>query len=442
VLTALAVLAVSCTDRANPTGPTQGPKPGEPKGPTGEPITSLALECRADVKAKTVSCGDPDAGQDGGPSRIIIGDNTNALWVHLTSSNVDYDAGTGAFTFNVTVQNLLPNPQALGTTNAETLAPDPAGIRVFMFQDPAVTSGSGAITVVNHDGTDLFTAADQEFWRYSTVLQAYQTSAPKTWQFNMPATVTGFTFKVQVSAAVPYPNGYVEVQGNPNVRSGNDRTLTAILRDSLMQADPTPVVFSWTSGSPTTASIASPGPSALVHGLRAGTVTMSVATNEGVPRTGEFDMTVAPIRRTWTAAAATTDWHTGGNWSPDNIEPQPADTAVVPSAPSGGLLFPVLAANVTIGGLEVGDSPAQVNIGAFDLTATGDVTTGTLGGLVDGTVGRVILAGTARTVAGTFPRVRVTGTYSLTANMLLDNNLRVESGRLRTTGFRIRVNNP
>jgi hypothetical protein len=146
---------------------------------------------------------------------------------------------------------------------------------------------------------------------------------------------------------------------------------------------------------------------------------------------------LTPVRRTWTGATST-DWHTAANWS-GGVVPAATDTAVVPAAVSN---FPALAANVSIGGVEVGDAPARIDLGAFDLTATGDVTTGTLGGMVTGTVGRMILAGTARTVVGSFPRVRVTGTYSLNGNLTVNHNLRVEAGRLRSTGFLIRVDNP
>ena len=141
------------------------------------------------------------------------------------------------------------------------------------------------------------------------------------------------------------------------------------------------------------------------------------------------------VRRTWTGATST-DWHTAANWS-GGVVPAATDTAVVPAAVSN---FPALAANASIGGVEVDDG-ALINVGAFDLTASGDVTTGTVGG-VTGTTGRMILTGTARTAVGILPRVRVTGTYSLAGNLTVSQRLVVQSGRLRNTGFLIRVDNP
>ena len=65
------------------------------------------------------------------------------------------------------------------------------------------------------------------------------------------------------------------------------------------------------------------------------------------------------------------------------------------------------------------------------------------GGMITGTVGQLVLAGpTSHTVAGTFPRVLVTGRYNLDGNVLLNNRLRIQGGRLRNTSFRVRVNNP
>ena len=66
---------------------------------------------------------------------IIGGQNVN---VKLTSSNVAYNSGTGRFTFDVTVQNLIPQP--LGTTDGTTLAP--GGVSVFFTSGPTVTDGT------------------------------------------------------------------------------------------------------------------------------------------------------------------------------------------------------------------------------------------------------------------------------------------------------------
>ena len=148
---------------------------------------------------------------------------------------------------------------------------------------------------------------------------------------------------------------------------------------------------------------------------------------------------VAGVTRTWTAGAATTDWFTNGNWSPAAV-PMHLDSVVIPSAPAGGTIFPQLTANVNIGGVSVQDNPALINLSSFNLTATADVQT-TLSGQITASVGRVFLAGVAKQVGGNLPRTTVTGTYSLTSNLAVNNQIRVQGGRLRNTSFRVRINN-
>ncbi len=60
-------------------------------------------------------------------------------------------------------------------------------------------------------------------------------------------------------------------------------------------------------------------------------------------------------------------------------------------------------------------------------------------GGITSTAGRLILTGTARDLTGVVPRLRVTGTYTLTGNVTTIAPLQVQSGRLRNTAFRIRV---
>jgi hypothetical protein len=79
-----------------------------------------------------------------------------------------------------------------------------------------------------------------------------------------------------------------------------------------------------------------------------------------------------------------------------------------------------------------------VSLGAFDLNASGDVTT-TNSGAINNSSGRLFLSGISRTVGGTLPTIRVTGTYSLSANITTKAPLRVDLGRLRNSLFRIRT---
>lgn len=390
-------------------------------------IRLLAAECRASVRQVKVECGAPSVVAGISPDLIVGGQNQ---YVELTSSNVSY-VGT-AFTFNVALRNLIPQP--MGTTNDATLAPDPAGIKIFFQTAPTVTDGEGTITVVS-DGTGTFTNADQHYYQYNNVLERFEVSAPKTWQFNIPATVNTFAFTVLVSAPVPWPDGYIDVTGAQEMRY-DARQFAATVRTAVGNPVPgTPIT--WSSSDTTLAMVDAAG---LATPKRAGLVrVIANAVLNGMPVTGDTTSVVRPIRRMWTGAAGTTSWTDNNNWIPA-IAPTATDTAVVTD--SVATLFPVLTQNQQIGGLfveyrSVGPLPT-VDIGPFDLTASGDVLAGT-GTSVTGSSGRLTLSGTARTVGGTFPRVRVTGTYSLVANLTVKAPLRSELGRIRNDKFRIRA---
>lgn len=427
-----ALVLSACVDRDNPAAP--GRPPGvDPARPPAEPVLLQAIDCEADMRTRQVRCRNR-AGGDGLPSYLIVGGQNT--YVTLSSANPNYDAGTGAFTMDVTVRNLIPQP--LGTADSTAaLAPDANGVRVFFSTPPVATAGSGAIDVVE-DGQALFLSAGQDYYQYNTVLEQFEVSAPKTWQFNVPSTVETFTFAVLVAAAVPWPDGYVLITGNFNVRSGSDRQLTARAYNVVGEEDPAATSFTWMALDSTRAEVDAAG---LTHGQRAG-ATQIVATEVGGPaRHGTVVMNVAPIRRTWTGAAGVTNWENGANWLPDSIPPQPTDTALVDDV--AATIFPVLTQNESVGGVEVLDATPggvvpTVDLSAFNLEASGSVMT-TNSASITNTVGRLFLTGIAQTVEGTLPFVTVTGTYSLSGNILTRASLRVQGGRLRNTSFRIRT---
>ncbi|HEX8693173.1 MAG TPA: Ig-like domain-containing protein [Longimicrobium sp.] len=446
-LAGLAILAAACTDRSDPVGPTPPGGPGGPVAPPKDPSLIQVVQCRADVRAKTVSC-DPAAPQgDKAPRYLIVGGQ--GVFVKLTSSNVNYDSPTQAFTFDVTVQNLIPQPLGTADTTA-ALAPDANGVRVFFHQGPTVTSGTGTITVVG-DGTDNFTATGQPFYKYSTVLTQGQISAPKTWQFNMPPSVGSFSFLLYVAAAVPYENGYVEIQGNFNVRAGLERQLTPILRTVVGTVDDDPVTYTWLSTDSTRAKVNGTG---LVHGLRFGTTDIAVFSSDG--RRGKKPMNVSRVRRYWTGAAGVANWENGANWLPDSVKPEPQDTAVVTDTlPVAGTPYPALFQNESIGGIEVedltpGGTIPSISLGSFNLTASGSVCTNSgpcAGPVVFGSAsitsssGSLVLVGVAQTMRGVFPRTNVLaapgGTYSMNGNVTVDKRIQVQGGRITNTGFRL-----
>jgi hypothetical protein len=172
-----------------------------------QPATVLqAFDCTASI-ADGLSCRPAGAGAGGASRAIIDGQN---VYIRLASSNAGYDAGTQTFSVDVTVQNLMN--EAMGTPDGVT--PDPDGIQVFYMND-IVARGTGQVTVANADGVGFFTAANQPYHRYTEVLDKDEVSGSRPWMFNMPATVTGFSFKVMIETDVQYLLVINELMANP-----------------------------------------------------------------------------------------------------------------------------------------------------------------------------------------------------------------------------------
>jgi hypothetical protein len=229
------------------------------------------------------------------------------------------------------------------------------------------------------------------------------------------------------AAARPATNVAIAVNVNAVDRYGNLIT-TAVDTVRLVPA----------AGSPAN-TVAAGG--ALVAGQRTVSVTYqdygsSLLTAVGRRYHGDQPLVIAGITRVWTAGAGTTDWGTGGNWAL-GAAPMTLDSVLIPQAPAGGSIFPLLVSNVQIGGVTVEDG-AILNVSAFDLTATANVLTGTTGGITN-TSGRLTLAGVAATVAGRVPRLRVNGTYSLTGNLTARAPITVEAGRITDGEFRLQA---
>lgn len=425
-------IAVACTEE-----PPTSPAAKQVKPESVQASVVAALSCRASVPDMSVTCGAPAASSEGRGSgvpdaqNIIIGGQD--VFVAVKSSNVNYNSGTGAFTFDVTIRNLIPQPLGTAdTTGAE--APDPAGVRIFFAAGPLVTSGTGIITV-SGDGTATFTGANQPYYQYNTVLSQFEISAPKTWTLNMPPTVTTFDFLLLVSAAVPRPDGFIEMQLS-SLKPPTDRQVTYTVRNANGTIDAFPGTITWSVSDTTRATIDANG---LVNPLRAGSVT--IIAQQGL-RIGYLTATVQPIRRVWIGATSN-NWAIGTNWSPDNVKPEPTDTAVVTDS-VGAPVFPTLVQNESIGGVEVADvTPGgvipTVSLSAFNLTASGDVLTTNSSSINSGS-GTLLLTGIARTVRGLLPRINVLGTYSLNGNMTVTGRIQVQAGRLTNTAFRIQGN--
>jgi hypothetical protein len=412
---ALALLAAACTDRANPVAPVP-----VPSGPTpAAPIILAGFDCTADVRTPAVTC-TPAAQRTPGETDIVPGNST----IELTSSNAAYDGATQEYTFDVTVQNLIPQP--IGTADGTTLAP--TGVRAFFNSGPTVTSGSGTITVVA-DGVASFTAAGQPYSQYNQVLVDSAVSSLRTWTLHIPATVTGFTFTLYVSAPVQYPDGYVTLNGRlpgsslGSLAPGDSHPLTAVVRSAAGATLSGTVTFATSD-----ANCATVDATGLVTAVRSGTCTITATSGT---RQGSATLLVAGITRNWTGAVST-DWNVGANWT-GGVVPATTDSVVIPT---GVPRYPVLTSSVSVGGVTVADG-ATLDVAGFTLTVSASVATGSTAGsgIVASGSGMVSLTGVAKVMHGRLPRATVTGTYALDGAYWGPAPQAVDAGRITVTGF-------
>jgi hypothetical protein len=230
-------LAAACTDQ--PLAPVPAP--------AGEPAAMAQLECTVQVRAATLACA-PAAPIGGALLDRIIGGQES--YVRLATTRAAYDAGLQRFEAVVTVQNLLR--QSMGTPDGATVE----GVRVFFHTGPVVTSGSGVVAVHNADGTDLFLSGATPYFLYPEILAPYQISAPRGWEFDVPATVNAFRFTVYLSTPLADPDGALldrvwtgaggsawEAAGSwSGGEAPNPASTVAIPADSLLGGAPHPVL--------------------------------------------------------------------------------------------------------------------------------------------------------------------------------------------------------
>lgn len=264
------VALAACTDTSSPVVAPQ---------PDTSEKTRFQLTCTADIRASRVTCGAP--GSVAGRSDVILGGQ--GTYVQLTSSNIQVVADT--FAFDVTVQNLIP--QALATVDGTTL--DPAGVRVFFEAPLVVTAGTGTIEVANADGTGTFTASNQEFYQYDELLPQNAVSTAKQWRFRFDPTVDSFTFGLFVSAAVQFPDGWIDLSTDTATFLLEAATLpvTPVVRTVVGKLDSAAVV-TWTSSDTTVATVDGAGTVAAVAPGNA------IITATAGTRTSSFDVSVCP----------------------------------------------------------------------------------------------------------------------------------------------------
>jgi hypothetical protein len=267
----LLLLAAACADHPTPTA-APSPLPG---------ADAALLECRADVRAATMSCAAAEPALPGGVSAAVLGGQ--GVNVRLRNTGVAYE--NGVFRTDVTVENLVA--QALGT--ADGVTPSPDGVRVFFSVAPHATRGQGEVTVANPDGQAYFTAANQDFFRYAGILAPSDTSPPREWRFATPASVEAFSFQVLVTGAVAREAGWIAVSPPvPALAVGDTMRLTATVH-SVTGRPVQGAAVQWNSSDP---SIVAVGQDGTVTALKAGTAIVTATSNgrRGSVRVNAFTM--------------------------------------------------------------------------------------------------------------------------------------------------------
>jgi len=342
-ITAALFVLGACSDRGDPVAPTPG-------APT-QPLLVQSVLCNGDVRTGTVTCGST-ALPSSARGYILVGGQ--GLYVQLTSSNVVVNPGV--FSFDVTVQNLIP--QAMATTDGSTA--DPTGVRVLFASGPTTTGGTGNVTVGNADGTSTYTAPNQPYFQYSGalngadgILSTNETSGTKNWQLNFDPGVTNFSFILYVAAEVQFPNGWIDVTpASPHVLQGNTQALTATVRSAVGTVI-TGQTINWGTSDAAVATVDGSGVATgagvgaasitATSGLRSGSTTLGVCPNLAVGGTytavmplasslcfgggaGAEEFTYMPVNLSSSSALSLTVTGTGiqavtGPPSPDRLNP-------------------------------------------------------------------------------------------------------------------------
>jgi hypothetical protein len=205
------LLAAACADV---TAPAPGARVTQP---TPAQVQLGTITCHVDVAAETHRCG--SVVPRGGPveNRFIL---DAAYWTLNTP--IQFTSGGVATLYNE-IQNDLG--QDIGVEGMVTDS-------VFAYiTSITTTGGSGTVTPANHDGMRGFTAPSQAFWGYEGHVTPGNTTGTRIWTFNVPGTVTSWSYTIGVQTTVRYPNGWIEISGNTQIPLGTSRQLTAIRYD-------------------------------------------------------------------------------------------------------------------------------------------------------------------------------------------------------------------
>jgi hypothetical protein len=194
---ALAALAACSEGSGPPTEVIDPPPTVNPERPNHVPPPALfdsvyveaTITCNATRSPASITCETPQA-PFAGPWNVG-GKGTHVRTLTSATSYV-----SGVFQTSVRFRNLLVNRMGTADGVEET------GIMAFIMANPQTITGTGTVTVANPDSIGTFTAANQRYFFYDTVLAMNDTSMARQWKFNVPATVNTFRFKVYLAAPV------------------------------------------------------------------------------------------------------------------------------------------------------------------------------------------------------------------------------------------------
>jgi hypothetical protein len=230
---ALAALAACSDAPGEPTLPalppdvvTQRPNHVPPPAMYDSVWTAAVITCNVTLPS-TISCVTPQGNTVG-----VGGKGVHARLIPSSSGT-----SGGVFQFAGRIQNLMVN--RIGTADGSR-----AGLSVFVMAPPTTTAGTGTVTVNNADSTGTFTAANQPYFHYDTILSAGEYSLNRAWKFNITGSVTSFQFRVYVMAPIlPIIVFDKEEAGNRDIYRVNlDGTqLIRLTATAAIDMDPTAV---------------------------------------------------------------------------------------------------------------------------------------------------------------------------------------------------------
>jgi hypothetical protein len=273
-----AALALCCAALAACADSPSAVPPATPEAPT-----LAMLSCTARVAERVVRCAGPVEGAPQGADIAVGGQGTYVFLASgpVTITDVADAAARDTFAFDVTVQNLLAQP--MGTEDGTT--PAASGVRVFFHSGPSATGGAGQVVAVT-PAVGAFTGTHQPFYQYDGILATNQTSAPRRWKLAYDPTVTSFTFGVYVSAAVPFPQGYVSVTPPADsLAPGATVQAGATVRTAVGNPVAGETV-AWSTSNPAVATVSATG---LVSAVAPGTATITATAGA---RTGSAQVAV------------------------------------------------------------------------------------------------------------------------------------------------------